>query len=48
MERSSLHLRTNFGEIRRASPADGQRIVQMVGKLAAHHDDTPSLTLDDL
>ena len=48
MEQSSLHLRTNFGSIRNANPMDGQRIVQMVGQLAAHHHDTPSLTLDDL
>ena len=48
MERNLLNLRTKFGLIRHASPADGERIVQMVGQLAAHHDDTPSLTLDDL
>lgn len=48
MERSFLHLRTSFGIIRHANPADGQRIVQMVGQLAAHHGDTPSLTLNDL
>ena len=48
MERRVLPLRTNFGIIRHASPADGPRIVQMVGQLAAHHDDTPSLTLADL
>lgn len=48
MDRSFLHLRTKFGIIRHASPADGHRLVQMIGQLASHHDDTPSLTLDDL
>ncbi len=41
-------LQTAFGTIREARPADAARIVQMVGKLAAHHGDTPTLTADDL
>lgn len=48
MERSPLSLHTRFGSIRHAGPADGPRIVQMVGQLAAHHGDTPSVTLEDL
>ena len=48
MQRNSLPLPTGFGSIRRARPADIPRIVQMVGKLAAHHGDTPTLTPDDL
>ena len=46
MERTLL--KTAFGTIREARPADAARIVQMVGELAAHHGDTPSLTADDL
>jgi len=48
MERSFLPFRTNFGIIRHACPADIQRIIEMVGQLAAHHGDTPTLTHDDL
>jgi len=48
MERRFLPLPTRFGVIRRARPADSQRIVQMVGQLAAYHGDTPTLKHDDL
>lgn len=48
MERTSLPLHTDFGTIRRARPADAERITDMVGKLAAHHGDTPTLTSADL
>lgn len=48
MEQPFLPLPTAFGVIRRACPADCQPIVQMVGQLAAHHGDTPTLTHDDL
>lgn len=48
MLRNSLPLRTEFGSVRCARPADAERIVPMVGKLASHHGDTPALTADDL
>jgi len=48
MEQCSLPLTTSFGVIRHARPADSQRIVQMVGQLAAHHGDIPTLKHDDL
>ncbi|WP_182912809.1 GNAT family N-acetyltransferase [Paracoccus onubensis] len=48
MQRNSLPLQTEFGVVRCARPTDAERIVQMVGKLAAHHGDTPALTADDL
>lgn len=48
MKRNSLPLQTDFGTIRCADPADAGRIVQMVGMLARHHGDTPTLTVDDL
>lgn len=48
MEQNSLPLQTEFGTIRNARPVDTERIIQMVGRLAAHHGDTPNLTPDDL
>lgn len=48
MERNARLLSANFGAIRRARPADTDSIIQMVGELAAHHGDTPTLTPDDL
>ena len=48
MQPPSLPLHTDFGAIRDARPADAARIVQMVGMLAAHHGDRPTLTADDL
>lgn len=48
MEQSSLPLTASFGVIRHAYPADSQRIVQMVGQLAAHHGDSSTLKQDDL
>ena len=48
MNQRSLSLPTTFGVIRSARPADSQRILQMIGQLAAHHGDTATLTHDDL
>jgi len=48
MERPVLPLPTDFGTVRRARPADGLRIVQMVAELAAHHGDTATLTAEAL
>ncbi len=48
MGKPILPLPTSFGAIRRARPADSQMILQMVGRLAAHHGDTPTLSRDDL
>ncbi|WP_448956103.1 GNAT family N-acetyltransferase [Labrys neptuniae] len=48
MERQALPLQTAFGAIRSARPADAERILQMVEKLAAHHGDASALTLDNL
>lgn len=48
MERTSLPLQTAFGTIRDARPGDAVRIVQMVGELAGHHGDMPTLTAADL
>lgn len=48
MQRNSILLQTDFGTVRCACPADVERIVQMVGKLAIYHGDTPAITADDL
>lgn len=48
MERHFPLLPTRFGAIRPAALADCARIVEMVGQLAAHHGDTPSLAQEDL
>lgn len=48
MQRKSLPLQTDFGTVRCAHPTDAERIVQMVGKLASYHGDTPAISLDDL
>lgn len=48
MQRTTLPLPTEFGLVRCARPSDAERIVQMVGKLATHHGDSPSLTVEDL
>ena len=48
MQRNSLTLQTKFGSVRCARVADTERIISMVEKLAAHHDDTPALTADAL
>lgn len=48
MLKSTLPLKTGFGLIRFARRTDAERIVEMAGKLANHHGDTPTLTVDDL
>lgn len=48
MQQNTLPLHTEFGLVRCARQADAERIVQMVGKLAAHHGDTSTLTAEDL
>lgn len=48
MNHPTLPLTTRFGQIRHARPADSPRLVQMIGHLAAHHGDSPTLTHDDL
>nr|WP_232013591.1 GNAT family N-acetyltransferase [Cereibacter sphaeroides] len=48
MQRKSLPLKTDFGTVRCAHPADSGRIIQMVGMLASHHGDTAAVTTDDL
>jgi GNAT superfamily N-acetyltransferase len=48
MQSKSLPLKTGFGIVRCASPADANRVVQMIEKLARHHGDTPAITTDDL
>lgn len=48
MRENALPLQTGFGWVRFARPDDAERIVRMVGNLAAHHGDTPALTADSL
>lgn len=48
MQRNSLRLQTEFGSVRCARPADAERIIPMVEKLAAYHGDMPELTTDVL
>lgn len=48
MQGRSLPLQTDFGTVRCARPADAERLVQMIEKLARHHGDTPAITADDL
>ncbi|TRW97706.1 GNAT family N-acetyltransferase [Paracoccus sp. M683] len=48
MQQDTFPLTTDFGTIRCARPADSARIVQMIGQLALHHGDSPTLTVADL
>ncbi|MFN8680301.1 N-acetyltransferase family protein [Paracoccus sp. P2] len=48
MQKNHLSLQTGFGLVRCARQTDTERIVEMAGKLADHHGDTPTLTADDL
>lgn len=48
MGQDTLLLQTHFGIVRDARPSDTDSIVQMVGKLAAHHGDAVTLTPEDL
>ncbi|WP_406870608.1 GNAT family N-acetyltransferase [Thioclava sp. 'Guangxiensis'] len=48
MLKSNFPLTTDFGLIRFARQSDAERILEMAGKLADHHGDTPTLTVDDL
>lgn len=48
MPKNALPLQTEFGLVRCARQTDAERIVEMVGQLAAHHGDTATLTEDDL
>ncbi|MBQ2262383.1 MAG: GNAT family N-acetyltransferase [Loktanella sp.] len=48
MENHLLPLKTDFGLIREARPSDADRLLDMIGQLAAHHGDTPALSRDDL
>ena len=43
MERDCLPLHTDFGIIRPARPEDTDQIIKMVGRLATHHGDIPTL-----
>lgn len=48
MERDSHFLSKPFGIVREARSSDTDSIVQLVGKLAAHHGDVAVLTPNDL
>ena len=48
MEQDALPLFTPFGIVRDARRSDTDNIVQLVGKLAAHHGDDVALTSEDL
>ncbi|RWR16708.1 GNAT family N-acetyltransferase [Sinirhodobacter populi] len=48
MQKHTLPIQTEFGLVRCARQIDAERIVEMAGKLAAHHGDTPTLTAHDL
>lgn len=48
MKKNHLPLQTGFGLVRCARQTDAARIVEMAGKLADHHGDTPTLTAEHL
>ena len=48
MQEHHLPIIAGSGLVRCARQADAERIVEMAGKLAEHHEDTPTLTADDL
>lgn len=48
MPNNTLPLKTGFGAVRSARPADTERIVQMIESLARHHGDMPSITASNL
>ena len=48
MDQKTLPLSTNFGVIRHALPADGDGIVRMIAKLARHHGDRATVTVEAL
>ncbi len=48
MENTLLPLKTDFGLIREAQPSDADCLLHMIGQLAAHHSDIPTLSRDNL
>jgi GNAT superfamily N-acetyltransferase len=48
MKKVSLPVVTSFGVVREMRKSDCQQLISMVGKLAAHHNDTPQLTAENV
>lgn len=48
MKNCHLPLKTDFGLVREAQPSDADCLLSMIGELAEHHGDTPTLTREDI